>query len=403
MILGHLIVVGPLAPPVHGVTVSTSLVVGNRLLREQFSVEHLDTSDHRTGENLGRWDVKNVILGLSGVVRLTRLLAGRQGIVYLPLSQNAAGFLRDSLLIRAAAFRGWKVVGHLRGSEFPAFYAQQPRPFRAWIRTTLEKLTSMAVMGSSLSGLFDGLLPRERIAVVSNGTPDIYQDGFERDPEIVLFLSSLRQRKGVVASLEAALRVLERRPAARFLFVGAWVDHGLEQELRERARPAGDRIRFLPPALDEEKQRLLLTSSLLLFPPVEPEGHPRVVLEAMAAGLPVVTTNRGAIAETVIDGESGFVLDEPLPEQLADRVIKLLEDSMLRERMGRAARARYLAEFTQEAGDRNLADWLIEVATSDGRVGPDAAVRSSAVENADGSLTNGDEHGRGANARSRRM
>jgi glycosyltransferase involved in cell wall biosynthesis len=106
----------------------------------------------------------------------------------------------------------------------------------------------------------------------------------------------------------------------------------------------------------------LLSSSLFLFPPVEPEGHPRVVVEAISAGLPVVTTNRGAIAETVVDGVSGFVLDDPVPEQLAERLILLLEDEELRRRMSAAARARYLEHFTQERADHRLAEWLGKVA-----------------------------------------
>jgi glycosyltransferase involved in cell wall biosynthesis len=359
--LQHLIVIGPLPPPVHGVTISTSLVLGNELLRERFAVEHLDTSDHRSGEDIGRWDVRNALLGISAVLRLNRRLRRRRGLVYLPLSQSSGGFLRDSLFIRLGTARGWKVAAHLRGGEFPEFYARQPRPYRWWIRGSLRRLTSLAVMGSSLQGLFDGLVPRERIAVVPNGTPDIHRDGFERSPETVLFLSNFMPRKGVAESVETALTVLGRHPTARFLFVGAWRDERLEREVRERAAPAGDRIRFLPPASDQEKQRLLLSSSMLLFPPVEPEGHPRVVLEAIAAGLPVVTTDRGAIAETVVDGEGGFVLDDPVPGMLAERVLALLEDPELRERMGRAARDRYLAEFTQPAADRKIADWLSEV------------------------------------------
>ena len=74
---------------------------------------------------------------------------------------------------------------------------------------------------------------------------------------------------------------------------------------------------------------------MLLFPPVEPEGHPRVVLEALAAGLPVITTDRGAIAETVVEGESGFVLDHPVPDELAARVLRLLRDPELRDRMSK--------------------------------------------------------------------
>ena len=350
-------------PPYHGVTVSTDLVLRNRALRERFDVEHVDTSDHRTGSNLGRWDVTNVSLGIRAAASLARRLGGPRGVVYLPLSQNAAAFLRDSLLVHLAATAGWRLAGHLRGSDFPTFYAAQSAPLRAWIRQTLGRLDSIGVMGSALRGVFDGIYPRERIDVVPNGTPDVpdaRSDG--RSAANVLFLSNLRRRKGVVEAVDAARLVLERVPEARFTFVGAWEDDRLERALLERARPYGERIAFLPPATGAAKDDLLASATLLLFPPAQPEGHPRVVLEALAAGLPVVTTDRGAIAETVVDGESGYVLPDPDAEQLAERVTRLLVDGELRQRMARAARGRYLDRFTQEQADRRLADWLEDVA-----------------------------------------
>ena len=85
------------------------------------------------------------------------------------------------------------------------------------------------------------------------------------------------------------------------------------------------------------------------------------MLEALAAGLPVVATDRGAIGETVVDGSSGFVLDEPDPRLLADRLLRLLSDPLLMEQQSRAARDRYLSEFTQDRADRRLADWLVSV------------------------------------------
>ena len=60
----RLVVLGPLPPPSHGVSVSTSLVLANERLRERFDVEHLDTTDRRSGANIGTWDVQNVILGV---------------------------------------------------------------------------------------------------------------------------------------------------------------------------------------------------------------------------------------------------------------------------------------------------------------------------------------------------
>jgi glycosyltransferase involved in cell wall biosynthesis len=359
----RLIVIGPLPPPIHGVAVSTALVLANKELRQRFEVEHLDTSDHRARENIGRWEIGNVVLGLRNTVQLVRRLRGRRGIVYLPLSQGSA-FARDSLFIHVPRLAGWQVAVHLRGSEFQHFYARSSRPLRLWIRVTLRRVASAAVMGASLRGVFSDLVPSDRIAVVPNGTPDPDPDGTPKEPDTVLFLSNLRRRKGVVEAVEAALRVLSERPSARFLFVGSWESPDLEREVCNRAQEAGLAIRFLPPATGEAKRALLLSSSVFLFPPVEPEGHPRVVLEAMAAGVPIVTTDRGAIAETVVDGCAGFVLPDPEPRALAERVLQLLTKDQLRTRMSRAARARYIELYTQEAADRRLAEWLVALAES---------------------------------------
>jgi glycosyltransferase involved in cell wall biosynthesis len=359
----RLIVIGPLPPPYHGVTISTSLVLANKLLHDRFSVEHVDTSDHRPNSNVGTWDLENIRIALAGIGGLARRLRGPPGVVYLPLSQNVPGFVRDALFIHAASARGWKVAAHLRGSDFRSFYRSSPWFFRRWIRNALLQVDSVAVMGASLRWVFEGLVPAERIEVVANGTPDPGLDGTVRDGETILFLSNLRRRKGVVEALEAALIVHERHAGARFLFVGEWESRELETTLRARAA-AAPRIEFLEARSGAAKDRLLASSSILLFPPIEPEGHPRVVLEGLAAGIPLVTTDRGAIAETVVDSESGFVLRDPVPEELAERMLELLASTELRQEMGEAARNRYLAAFTQEKADRRLADWLWKLAES---------------------------------------
>ena len=361
----RLIVIGPLPPPHHGVTVSTSLVLANPILRDRFDVDHVDTSDHRSGGNIGGWDLTNVRLGLLAVLRLARKLRGRPGVVYLPLSQSTPGLLRDSIFVFAASVRRSKVAAHLRGSEFGDYYRGAHPIMQRWIRATLARVDSVAVMAESLKVVFEGLVSAERITVVANGTPDFEpKSPVQRDPEHVLFLSHLRQRKGVIEAVEAALLVLPSRPSTRFTFAGDWESPELELALRQRAGTANGRIEFRGPVSGAEKDQLLGSAAVLLFPPVEPEGHPRVVLEAMAVGLAIVTTDRGAISETVVNGDGGFVLGDPVPRELADRVLTLLADTELRERMGRRARARYLERFTQDRADRRLADWLSSVAES---------------------------------------
>jgi glycosyltransferase involved in cell wall biosynthesis len=354
----RLIVIGPVPPPFHGVSVSTSLVLANRHLRERFAVEHLDTSDRRTVGNVGRWDTRNVVEALSALARLVPKLRGERGLVYLPISQGIPGLVRDTLLIRVASGAGWRVAAHLRGSELGGVYRRQYRPVRAWLRASLLRLDSIAVLGESLQDLLEGIVPASRIAVVPNGTPDPgHRDGASEGP-LGVYLGNLYARKGALEALEAARIVVRERPDARFIFAGECPDPELRRRFDDAAVDAAGRIELRPPVTGEEKDRLLLSSGFLLFPPARQEGHPRVVLEALAAGLPVITTDRGVIAETVVDGTCGYVLPAPVPTDLAGCMLELVDDGARRERMGRAARARYLERFTEDAADRALAEWL---------------------------------------------
>jgi glycosyltransferase involved in cell wall biosynthesis len=356
----RLVVVGPLPPPHHGVSVSTALVLENPFLRERFAIDHLDTSDHRPLGNVGRWDVRNVIEALSALPRLARLLRGERGVVYLPISQGIPGLARDTLFIRIAVARGWKLAIHLRGSELGGVYRRQPALVRAWLRDSLRRVDSVAVLGESLEDVLDGIVPRSRIAVVVNGTPDPGVSNGAR-AATGLYFGNLYQRKGALEAMEAALMVARQRADARFLFVGECPDEGFRHHLETLAAEAEGRIVMRPPVSGPEKQELLASAGFLLFPPTRQEGHPRVVLEAMATGLPVITTDRGAIGETVIDEESGYVLPAPVPRELADRMLRLHDDEELRTSMGGAARRRFLERFTQHDADRALADWLERV------------------------------------------
>ena len=78
------------------------------------------------------------------------------------------------------------------------------------------------------------------------------------------------------------------------------------------------------------------------------EGHPWVIVEAMASGLPIITTDQGCIKESVIDGENGYIVPKRKVEVLAERTIHLIKNPELREKMGSRSRELYEANFTKE-------------------------------------------------------
>lgn len=78
------------------------------------------------------------------------------------------------------------------------------------------------------------------------------------------------------------------------------------------------------------------------------EGHPWVIIEAMATGLPIITTDQGCIKESVVDGENGFIIPKRAQGAIAQKIVHLIEDCELRERMGRNSLLMYKANFTEE-------------------------------------------------------
>jgi glycosyltransferase involved in cell wall biosynthesis len=84
------------------------------------------------------------------------------------------------------------------------------------------------------------------------------------------------------------------------------------------------------------------------------EGLPNSILEAMAAGRPVVATRVGAVADAVLDGETGVLVPPGDERALADALRRLVKDPALRERMGAAARARARAEYSADAAIQAL-------------------------------------------------
>lgn len=128
----------------------------------------------------------------------------------------------------------------------------------------------------------------------------------------------------------------------RFVVVGTGPS---ERELRSRAAALGDRVRFVGARRDIYR---IMTAIDVFVLTSRFEGLPNAVMEAMAAGRPVVATRTGGTEELVTDEETGFLVPSGDAAALADRVGRLSSDAGLRAEMGRSGRARIEAAFSVE-------------------------------------------------------
>ena len=148
----------PTPPPYMGPSIATQIILNSRFV-DEFNVIHIETADRRPLNNLGKFDLTNIYLALKHYLLLFhRLLFSKADLVYIPICQATAGFLRDVPFIVMSKLFGKKVVLHLRGGHFREFYNSSNKVMKYVIEQTLKRIDRMIVLGSSLKILFDGPL-----------------------------------------------------------------------------------------------------------------------------------------------------------------------------------------------------------------------------------------------------
>lgn len=365
-----IVFLGPVPPPYMGPTVATEIILRSAL-KDKFHLIHLDTSDHRDLSTLGAIDFGNVYLAIKHCCRLLWLIARRwPKIVYIPISQTTIGYLRDSAFIVIAALFRRKIVCHLRGGNFRNWYDSAGWLMRWYIRRVHALVDAQIVLGERLRVLFSHLMPAYRIFVVPNGRDF---DAFERIPSPggsvrVLYLGNFIREKGALDVFRALPLVYRERPDVEFIFAGNWTDPVVKQEADACLQQhPGLPARVVGPVTGRDKHDLLCSADIFVFPSYyAPEGHPWVVVEAMAAGLPVISTDQGAIAEYVINGDNGLIVDKQDPEMIAGKILLLMCDPDKRQAMGHRSRELYEANLTEEKLVERMAD-VFDAVLQEGR------------------------------------
>ena len=345
-------------PPPHiGPTIATQIILNSRI-NKHFELIHLDTSDHRDISKLGAIDFQNFANAVKDYLKLAILIRKElPSLIYIPISQTTVGYLRDSIFILISKIFQKKVLCHLRGGNFRNWYLSSSSLTRWFVRRVHSLVDGQIVLGECLRRLFQEILPDEKIFVVPNGKnflDPIYNSNrkknFYKEKFRILFLSNLRKEKGLFDVLTAIPEIAGFSRHAEFEFVGEWRDKETKIEF-DRFIKAHDMlpVKLFGPIYGRSKIDLLSSADIFVFPTYYPaEGHPWVIVEAMAAGLPIITTNQGAITESVKDGINGFIVEKKNPQQIAEKIKFLIGRPDIRKKMGEESRRLYLQNFTEE-------------------------------------------------------
>lgn len=352
----RLLLLSPLPPPTGGIPTWTLGVLGSGLC-DRWDVRVVNTSPSQKvavhGKSRLRPDrVLDALRILAAL--LWQLVRFRPDVIHVNTPLYWA-FLRDGAAVWLASLLGVRSVLHPRRGDFPEFVEQARPPMRRWIEATLRRADRCIALTRDNQRLLESIASPDRVCFVPNfvrlsdlGEPPdrgalTEQPERSERPVEVLFVGWMLEAKGV-RELLAAARGL---PRVRFTLVGAQQPDFVET-VREELESQSDHLQILPPRAREEILELYRRADVFVLPSWS-EGFPNVVLEAMAAGLPVVATPVGAIPDIVENGEEGLLVPPRDPLALEAAIRRLVESPELRLAMGRRARERVEAAFSSDA------------------------------------------------------
>jgi glycosyltransferase involved in cell wall biosynthesis len=214
---------------------------------------------------------------------------------------------------------------------------------------------------SRLTRLYHGMdLGAAREAGPETGADGGADGGAERDARLILSVAQLWERKGLHYLVEACGVLRDRGTAVRCEIVGEGPQRADLQALIDRLGLA-DRVVLagalpFPEVVERYRRAGVFVLPCIVTEEGDRDGIPNVILEAMASGLPVISTPVSGIPEVVRDNDTGLSVPERDPEAIADAVDRLLSDPALAAAIADRARQLVRAEFDL---DRNV-DRLLE-------------------------------------------
>ena len=208
----------------------------------------------------------------------------------------------------------------------------------------------------------DYQIPEKKTQVIYNGLDpsDFFNAPKDETPRDKIRISSvayLIEDKGMQFLIQAMPKVIEHNPNVELCLVG---DGPYESTLKALAKELGveEHVKFL--GVRNDVPEIMVNSDIGVVPSIWAEAFGYTVIEVMAAHKPIIASNIGGIPEIVEDGKCGFLVEPGQPDQISEKLIKLMDDESLRHSMGEASVDRVKKIFTQEVSVNSLSDLYFE-------------------------------------------
>lgn len=353
-----------LPPPINGANLVGKYIQSSKFINEHFETKYINSSTSTELKSLGKFSFQKILLYLKIFYNVVKHVVGsKYDLHYLTLTAKGIGFYKDCVTVLILKSLGKNIIFHFHNKGISIYD-------NIWYNKILYKLVFYETKSIILSELLyydiQKYVSKSNVYICPNGLPlneltNNDCNSTSNDVVRLLFLSNMMVEKGVLELLKVCVMLKDSKINFECHFVGAWSDISKEyfyqyiddNKISEQVKAHGKKI-------GTEKDVFFKSADIFIFPSYyNNEAFPLVIIEAMQASLPVISTFEGGIPDVVKDGESGILVPQLNVSLLYEKTRLLIENKDLRIKMGKAGRKRYENLFTLEIFEHNMKNILL--------------------------------------------
>ena len=352
----------PLPPPVHGSTVMCQYIKDSKLINDEFDCDYVNLSASRNMGEVHSFKFIKIWRFIYAYLDVFfKLMTRRYALCYVALAFHKS-LLKDAPFVLLCKLFRKRVIIHLHGKGASQ---DTENAFYRWLLLITFKKTKVILLSWRLYPDVEQFVKREDVSICPNGIPAVNYEYKKRNNPVprLLFLSNLIVSKGVLILLDALKILKDKGHSFVCDFVGGETNEIDAKRFSEEVekRKLNRFVVYHGRKYGEEKEQMFGQTEIFVFPTFyNNECFPLVILEAMQHGLPVVTTDEGAIPDEVIDGENGLIGEQKNPSSIADCIERFLKDELLRKKMGEDGYKKFNQYFTIDAFESNMRNLLVK-------------------------------------------
>lgn len=289
--------------------------------------------------------INRLLKMLTGYLRIVVILCCKHiDIVHIHMAEKGSVY-RKGIVIKLAKLFHTKVVVQMHAGPIMDWYDKLDNRQKNIVKQIFNNCDKMMVLGEYWIRQLFSILPKNKLVVLYNGTKCPSQNRYNVNGNYILFLGMITEKKGAYDLIEAISLINEKLPSIIKVAI-AGVDFDHKAQIFAQSKGLKDRIIFLG-WINTEQKETLFSNTIMCVLPSYFEGLSMTVIESMAHGIPILTTNISTMPEVV--GKDYKVIEPGNINDLAQMILEFARNKELRLKSSEYLFKRATTLFSEEA------------------------------------------------------